>query len=59
MRPQNESTAFEGYLTPGAPVNHSSDFTTVPVETTKNIPLNFTSGKKIRSYWSATIMGAV
>lgn len=59
--PQNEPTAFGRYLTLDGllPVNHSSDFTTAPVELTQNIPLNFTSGKKVRSYWSTTIMGAV
>ncbi|KAJ5533256.1 hypothetical protein N7494_009808 [Penicillium frequentans] len=55
--PQNESTSFGGYMTLGGlpPVNHSSHFSTVPVEITDNIPLWFTSGKKVRSYWSATV----
>lgn len=56
--PQNTSTAFGGYLTLGGlpPVNHSQ-FTTVPVEIIKNIPANYTSGKKVRSYWATTISG--
>lgn len=55
--PQNESTSFGGYLTIGGlpPVNHSSHFSTVPVEITENLPLWFTSGKSVRSYWSATV----
>ncbi|KAJ5368259.1 uncharacterized protein N7496_008019 [Penicillium cataractarum] len=58
--PQNESTAFGGYLTLGGlpPVNHS-EFTTVPVEFTKNIPLNYTSGKRARTYWSTTLTGGI
>ncbi|KAJ5653622.1 hypothetical protein N7490_000625 [Penicillium lividum] len=56
--PQNESSAFGGYLTLGGlpPVNHSSQFSTVPVEITENIPLWFTSGERVRSYWSTTVM---
>ncbi|KAJ5751013.1 hypothetical protein N7533_008041 [Penicillium manginii] len=55
--PQNSSTAFGGYLTIGGlpPVNHSSEFTTVPVEILKDIPTSFTSGKRARSYWATTI----
>ncbi|KAJ5901043.1 hypothetical protein N7504_007036 [Penicillium tannophilum] len=55
--PQNESTSFGGYMTLGGlpPVNHSSHFSTVPVEITDNIPLWYTSGKSVRSYWSATV----
>ncbi|KAJ5655787.1 hypothetical protein N7507_007737 [Penicillium longicatenatum] len=55
--PQNESTSFGGYMTLGGlpPVNHSSHFATVPVEITDNIPLWFTSGKNVRSYWSTTV----
>lgn len=55
--PQNASTAFGGYLTIGGlpPVNHSSEFTTVPVEIMKNIPKTFTSGKRAKSYWATTI----
>ncbi|KAJ5405935.1 hypothetical protein N7465_007219 [Penicillium sp. CMV-2018d] len=55
--PQNQSTSFGGYLTLGGlpPVNHSSHFSTVPVEITENIPLWYTSGKSVRSYWSATV----
>lgn len=54
--PQNTSTAFGGYLTLGGlpPVKHSP-FTTVPVEIMKDIPANYTSGKKTRSYWATTI----
>lgn len=55
--PQNQSTSFGGYLTLGGlpPVNHSSHFSTVPVEITENIPLWYTSGKSVRSYWSTTV----
>ncbi|KAJ6086077.1 hypothetical protein N7486_010358 [Penicillium sp. IBT 16267x] len=55
--PQNESTSFGGYMTLGGlpPVNHSSHFSTVPVEITDNIPLWYTSGKSVRSYWSTTV----
>lgn len=55
--PQNASTAFGGYLTIGGlpPVNHSSEFTTVPVEILNDIPKSFTSGKRARSYWATTI----
>ncbi|KAJ5097514.1 hypothetical protein N7456_008235 [Penicillium angulare] len=55
--PQNKSTSFGGYMTLGGlpPVEHSSHFSTVPVEITDNIPLWYTSGKKTRSYWSTTI----
>ncbi|OQE12865.1 hypothetical protein PENFLA_c060G05254 [Penicillium flavigenum] len=55
--PQNQSTSFGGYLTLGGlpPVNHSSHFSTVPVEITEKIPLWYTSGKTVRSYWSATV----
>lgn len=55
--PQNQSTSFGGYLTLGGlpPVNHSSHFSTVPVEITENIPLWYTSGKSVRSYWSAAV----
>ncbi|KAJ5185536.1 hypothetical protein N7472_010376 [Penicillium cf. griseofulvum] len=55
--PQNQSTSFGGYLTLGGlpPVNHRSHFSTVPVEITENIPLWYTSGKRVRSYCSATV----
>ncbi|CAL5873837.1 uncharacterized protein PFLUO_LOCUS8120 [Penicillium psychrofluorescens] len=55
--PQNQSTSFGGYLTLGGlpPVNHSSHFSTVQVEITENIPLWYTSGKNVRSYWSTTV----
>ncbi|KAJ5627517.1 hypothetical protein N7528_004944 [Penicillium herquei] len=54
---QNESTSFGGYMTLGGlpPVPHSSHFSNVPVEITSDIPLWYTSGKKVRSYWSTTI----
>lgn len=56
---QNETTGFGGYLTLGglAPVNHSDEWATVPVEIHKTIPLNFTSGKSVISYWTTTIDG--
>lgn len=58
--PQNASTAFGGYMTIGGlpPVQHSSEFATVPVEILENIPKSFTSGKHVRSYWATTISGA-
>ena len=57
--PQNTSTAFGGYLTLGGlpPVSYSPDFAVAPVEIT-DIPLNFTSGKRVLSYWSTTIREA-
>jgi hypothetical protein len=57
--PQNETTGFGGYLTLGglAPVNHSDEWATVPVEIHETIPLNFTSGKRVISYWTTTIDG--
>lgn len=58
--PQNQSTGFGGYLTLGGlpPVKHSPHFAVAPVELTKGIPLNYTSGNRVRSYWSMTISGA-
>ncbi|OJJ50737.1 hypothetical protein ASPZODRAFT_54773 [Penicilliopsis zonata CBS 506.65] len=58
--PQNSSSGFGGYLSLGElpPVAHSPNFSVVPVEVTENIPLNFTSGKRVRSYWSISISGA-
>ncbi|OGE54264.1 hypothetical protein PENARI_c006G05815 [Penicillium arizonense] len=55
--PQNKSTAFGGYLTLGGlpPVNHSPEFAVVPAEITETLPLNYTSGKRVRSYWTTTI----
>ena len=55
--PQNASTSFGGYMTLGGlpPVDHSPDFSTVPVEITDGIPLWYTSGKKQRSYWTTTV----
>lgn len=57
--PQNKSTAFGGYLTFGGlpPVSHSSEFTVVPVEITEALPLNYTSGERVRSYWTTTVDG--
>ncbi|KAI9925772.1 hypothetical protein ASPWEDRAFT_60820 [Aspergillus wentii DTO 134E9] len=56
---QNSSTGFGGYLSLGTlpPVPHS-DFSIVPVEILDNIPLNYTSGKRVRSYWALTVSGA-
>jgi hypothetical protein len=55
--PQNKSTAFGGYLTFGGlpPINHSSEFAVVPAEITETLPLNYTSGTRVRSYWTTTI----
>lgn len=56
---QNATTGFGGYLTIGglAPVNHSAEWATVPVEIHKTIPVSFTSGKSVISYWTTTIDG--
>ncbi|KAJ5359614.1 uncharacterized protein N7496_012027 [Penicillium cataractarum] len=55
--PQNASVTLGGYMTVGGlpPVDHSSHFSTVPVEITEGIPLWYTSGKKTQSYWSTTV----
>lgn len=53
--PRNVSTpTFGGYLTLGdlPPVAHDPKFATVPVEILDNIPQNFTSGNRTRSYWA-------
>lgn len=53
--PRNLSTpTFGGYLTLGdlPPVEHDPKFATVPVEILDNIPQNFTSNKRTRSYWA-------
>ncbi|KAK5045173.1 hypothetical protein LTR84_009506 [Exophiala bonariae] len=57
--PQNSTTGFGGYLTLGglAPVNHSAEWATLPVEIHETIPENFTSGKHVISYWTTTIDG--
>lgn len=57
--PHNQSTAFGGYLTLGGlpPVSYSPEFSVVPVEI-MDIPSNFTSGKRVRSYWATTISEA-
>ncbi|CAG7950886.1 unnamed protein product [Penicillium salamii] len=54
--PQNQSTSFGGYLTLGGlpPVKYDPEFAVTPVEFT-DIPLNFTSGKRVLSYWTTTI----
>ncbi|KAE8151064.1 aspartic peptidase domain-containing protein [Aspergillus avenaceus] len=58
--PQNASVSFGGYLSLGdlPPVPHA-EFTTVPVEVTKALPLNFTSNQHTLSYWTTTIKSAV
>ncbi|KAL4886077.1 aspartic peptidase domain-containing protein [Aspergillus karnatakaensis] len=59
--PLNQSsTSFGGYLSFGElpPVNHDNNWATVPVEIMNNIPLNFTSYKRTRSYWATTIPSA-
>ncbi|KAJ9617378.1 hypothetical protein H2204_013844 [Knufia peltigerae] len=55
--PQNVSAGFGGYLSLGTlpPVRHEPNFTTVPVEITSAIPVNFTSGEKVRSYWTLSV----
>ncbi|PWY81544.1 acid protease [Aspergillus sclerotioniger CBS 115572] len=57
---QNGSPEFGGYLGLGElpPVPHSEAFSAVPVEVMDNIPLWFTSGKRVRSYWAFTVAGA-
>lgn len=59
--PQNETVGFGGYLTLGglAPVNHSDKWATVPVEIHETIPVNFTSGERVISYWTTTVDGFV
>ncbi|KAI9039312.1 pepsin-like aspartic protease [Aspergillus affinis] len=54
--PRNTSIGFGGYLTIGGlpPVKHSSQFAVVPVEIIDVVPLSFTSGKRVRSYWATT-----
>ncbi|KAJ5102762.1 hypothetical protein N7532_003291 [Penicillium argentinense] len=58
--PQNEPTSFGGYLTLGGlpPVAHSEGFSSVPVEILEDLPVAFTSGEKVRSYWATTVSGA-
>jgi hypothetical protein len=55
--PMNESTGFGGYLSLGElpPVKHSDDWAVAPVEIINEIPLNFTSNRRSRSYWALTI----
>ncbi|KIW10896.1 hypothetical protein PV08_10195 [Exophiala spinifera] len=59
--PQNDSTGFGGYLSLGRlpPVQHDAAFTTVPVEITSVIPLNATSGQRVRSYWTLSVSDVV
>ncbi|KAL3477627.1 aspartic peptidase domain-containing protein [Aspergillus californicus] len=58
--PMNESVGFGGYLSLGElpPVKHEDNWAVAPVEIMKNIPLNFTSFKKTRSYWALTVPSA-
>ncbi|KAL5338209.1 aspartic peptidase domain-containing protein [Aspergillus crustosus] len=59
--PLNQSSpSFGGYLSFGQlpPVKHDSNWATVPVEIMNNLPLNFTSYKRTRSYWATTIPSA-
>lgn len=58
--PKNESTSFGGYLTLGGlpPVPHDPNWSVVSVEILENIPVSFTSGKRVRSYWAIQISGA-
>ncbi|KAL3443426.1 aspartic peptidase domain-containing protein [Aspergillus insuetus] len=55
--PMNESTGFGGYLSLGElpPVKHSDNWAVAPVEIIEEIPLNFTSNRRSRSYWALTI----
>ncbi|KAL2831444.1 aspartic peptidase domain-containing protein [Aspergillus cavernicola] len=55
--PINDSSAFGGYLSLGElpPVKHEDNWAVAPVELMNNIPLNFTSFKKTRSYWALTV----
>ncbi|KAJ5101776.1 hypothetical protein NUU61_003998 [Penicillium alfredii] len=57
----NASTGFGGYLTLGGlpPVKHSPEWSVVPVEITEGIPLNYTSGQRVRSYWTMTVSRVV
>ncbi|KAJ0418743.1 aspartic peptidase domain-containing protein [Aspergillus carlsbadensis] len=58
--PMNESSGFGGYLSLGElpPVQHSNDWAIAPVEIIDEVPLNFTSGRRTRSYWALTIPSA-
>ncbi|KAL4739958.1 aspartic peptidase domain-containing protein [Aspergillus similis] len=54
----NESgPVFGGYLSLGElpPVAHSDSWAIAPVEIMNNIPLNFTSNRRTRSYWATTL----
>ena len=50
--PQNVSTTFGGYLSLGElpPVKHSAQWTAVPVEIYRGIPVEFTSSNRTR-FW--------
>ncbi|KAL5049327.1 hypothetical protein BDW71DRAFT_175672 [Aspergillus fruticulosus] len=60
--PLNESgPVFGGYLSLGElpPVEHSDNWAVAPVEVMNNIPLNFTSYKRTRSYWALTLSASL
>lgn len=48
---------YGGYLALGAlpPVRHTGTFTKTPVEVTEAIPLSFTGGKSVITYWTMSI----
>ncbi|KAL4940568.1 hypothetical protein BDV06DRAFT_223942 [Aspergillus oleicola] len=56
--PLNDSSpTFGGYLSFGElpPVTHEDKWVVAPVEIMDNIPLNFTSNRRTRSYWATTL----
>ncbi|KAL6237491.1 hypothetical protein BDW75DRAFT_228677 [Aspergillus navahoensis] len=60
--PLNESgPVFGGYLSLGElpPVEHNDSWAVAPVEIMNNIPLNFTSYKRTRSYWALTLSASL
>lgn len=57
----NDSIAPAGYLALGSlpPVAHNSNFSIVPVEIPRTIPLSYTNGTSVRTYWTTTISRAI
>ncbi|PYH86267.1 acid protease [Aspergillus uvarum CBS 121591] len=57
LEPNISTPTFGGYLTLGdlPPVAHSPNFSIVPVEILAEIPTEFTSGHRTRSYWAFTV----
>ncbi|KAL4779436.1 aspartic peptidase domain-containing protein [Aspergillus varians] len=53
--------SFGGYLSFGElpPFEHDDNWAVVPVEVMGNIPLNYTSYKRTRSYWATTMSASL